>query len=554
MTSAPLPPWWQRRRVAAAVVVLVAIAAMAPAVANGFTYDDRFIIQDNARVHALGAWWRLFGQSYWPPPSLEALYRPLPMVAYTVQWVAGSGSPWVFHAGNVLVHAALAVTVWGLASRLLPAAPALAAGLLFAVHPVHVEAVANVVGLAELLMATGTVLAVLAYLRWRDSGAGGGRTAAVLAATALAAFSKEQGVLVPLTLLAAELTLVRDARPWAQRVRHVAPLVAGLVGLLVLYVVLRSRAVATWDDAPAGLWMVITPAERRWTMLGVMAEWARLLLWPARLAVEYSPPDIAVYRGWSADLVPGAMVAGGALVLTAASWRRVPVAAFGLVMAMLALAPVSNLLVPTGVVLAERTLLLPSVGVLLALAAWGHALMSGRSLPRRAVGAAVAAVAVLVVLGGVRSALRTRVWRDDLTLLSAALAETPRSYRPWFLLGQLRVRTGNPEAAVAPLTRAVTLFPDDFGALALLGDVHRRSNRCGPAIAVLDRAVQIYPYGAEARAGLVACLIGAGRYEVARTVAAEGERRGMQPAAFRALRRVADSLEALGIPPVTPLP
>jgi tetratricopeptide (TPR) repeat protein len=233
----------------------------------------------------------------------------------------------------------------------------------------------------------------------------------------------------------------------------------------------------------------------------------------------------------------------------ALSWRRVPAAAFGLLLAALALGPVSNMLVPTGVILAERTLLLPSAGLLVALAAWGAHLWRGAG--RHAM---VAALAVLVCAGGLRSAWRTRVWRDDRTLLAAAVAETPRSYRPWYLLGQLQVRTGNPEAAVAPLTRAVTLFPDDFGALALLGDVHRRSNRCGPAIAALDRAIRIYPYGAEARAGLVACLIGAGRYQAARDVAAEGERRGLQPGAFRALRRVADSLEASGAPPVTPLP
>lgn len=545
------PPWWEKPRVAALLVVLVALAAMAPAIANGFTYDDRFIVQDNARVHTLAAWWRLFGQSYWPPPALEALYRPLPMLSYAVQWVVGGGVPWVFHLGNITAHAVLAWAVWALAARLLRPGVALGVGLLFAVHPVHVEAVANIVGLAELLMALGTVLAALWYLRWRDSGAGGGRTLAVVAAAALAAFSKEQGVLVPLTLLAAEFTLVRDTRPWGARLRHAMPLALGLLAVLGTYLALRTRAVATWDDAPAGLWMVLTPSERRWTMLGVMAEWARLLVWPARLAIEYSPPQIAVYRSWSADLVPGAMVAGGAIVLMLASWRKVPTAAFGLALAMLALAPVSNLLVPTGVVLAERTLLLPSAGVLLAFAAWAEALSRGRSVSRRLVTSAVAAV---VVVAGVRSALRTRIWQDDLTLLAAATAETPRSYRPWFLLGQLRVRTGNDAAAVAPLTTAVTLFPDDFGALALLGDVHRRANRCGPAIQLLDRAVQIYPFGAEARAGLVACLIGAGRYDAARATAAEGERRGMQPAAFRALRRVADSLEAAGVPPVTPLP
>jgi hypothetical protein len=467
------------------------------------------------------------------------------MLAYAVQWTLGGGAPWLFHVGNIAVYAALALAVWRLAHALLPAGAALAAGVLFAAHPVHVEPVANIVGMAELGMALGTVLAVGAYLAWREQGPSIGRTLAVVGGTALAAFCKEQGVLVPLVLLVAEATLVTDHRPWMARVRHGLPLGLALVALVGLYAWMRSRAVATWDDAPAGLWMVLAPAERRWTMLGVAAEWARLLLWPARLAIEYSPPHIVVHRAWSLDLLPGAAVLLGSGVLAALSWRRVPVAAFGLGLAAVALLPVSNLLVPTGVVLAERTLLLPSVGVLLAVAAWGAAVWREQPRPASATMVAIAVVTLLTGLGAVRAARRTTIWRDDATLLAAATRETPRSYRPWFLEGQRRMRTGRTAEAEAPLRQSVALFPDDYGALALLGDLYRRQDRCGQAVPLLERALLVFADGADARANLAACAIGLGRFEAARRIAAEGERRGIEAPAFRALRRLADSVEAL---------
>lgn len=546
MTAGPAAraPWWLARRgIAATLVVAVAVLAMAPAIANGFTYDDRVIIQDNARVHQLAGWWRLFGQSYWPPPALEALYRPLPMLAYAVQWTLGGGAPWLLHAGNLAAYALLCLAVWRLATELLPPGAALAVGVLFAAHPVHVEPVANIVGLAELGMAFGTVVALGAYLAWRERGPSPGRTLAVVAGAALAAFSKEQGVLVPLVLLLLELTLVTDRRPWWGLVRHGLPLAAALVALLGAYVALRSRAVATWDDAPAGLWMVLSPADRRWTMLGVAAEWGRLLLWPARLAVEYSPPHVPVHRGWSIDLLPGAVVLTGGAALAALSWRRVPVAGFGLGFAAVALLPVANVLVPTGVILAERTLLLPSVGVLLAIGAWAAALW--REQPPGPVMRRVAAggVALLAAAGATRAARRTTTWRDDATLLATAVVETPRSYRPWYLLGQLQVRTGRLADGEASLRRAVALFPDDYGALALLGDLYRRQNRCDQAVPVLERALLVHPDGADARVNLAACAIGLGRFEAARRLAADGERRGIEAGAFRALRRLADSIE-----------
>lgn len=529
---------------------------MAPAIAGGFTYDDRFIIEDNARVHSLARWWQLFGQSYWPPPALGTLYRPLPMLGYAVQWVVGGGNAALFHGVNVALHAGLAVAVWGLALRLLPEAAALAVGLLFAVHPVHVESVANIVGCSELLMALGTVIAVRSYLRLRDEGTNLRTLAAVVGGTAVAAFSKEQGVLVPLMLLAAEVTLVRDRRPLLARLRVVAPVAVSVGAVVAVYLALRAGAVETWDDAPAGLWMVVSADDRRWTMLGVVPEWLRLLLWPARLAIEYSPPHVAVYREWSVGLLPGVTVVAGGLVLLVLSFRRAPVAAFGLLLAGLALGPVSNILLPTGVILAERTLLLPSVGILLAVGALLAALAADLEPAARRAAArpAWALLAVLVIAGGVRSALRTTVWRDDETLLATAVAETPRSYRPWYLLGQLQARRGNRAAAEGPLRRSIELFPDDYGALDLLGTVYREQDKCGPALAPLSRALRIYPHGSNARASLVACLIGLGRFNEARAVAAEGERLGGNAGAFRRLQKVADSLEVLVRPTAAPLP
>lgn len=540
---------WRPGTAGLAVAALAAIA-MAASLGNGFTYDDRFIVLDNARVHGLDGWWRLFAQSYWPPPALGALYRPATMLAFAAEWTVGRGAPWVFHLGNVAAFAGLAWGVWRLAARCLPAGAALAVGVAFAAHPVHVEAVANVVGLSELLMALGTVAAVLAWLRLRERGPGAVGVAAVAAATAVAALAKEQGLLVPAVLVLAEALLVRDARGWRGRLARAAVPLAAAVAVVAVVLVLRGRAVETWQDAPAGLWMVITDEARRWTMLGVAAEWARLLLWPMRQAIEYSPPHVDVHAGWSLALLPGAVVVGGATALAVASVRRIPAATFGLALAAVALAPVANLAFPSGVILAERTLLLPSVGVLLALGAWGAAIWEESAPTARAAArpVVVAAVVALAALGTWRCLDRAPMWRDDSALLARATAETPRSYRPWYLAGQLALRRGDTAAAIPALRRSIALFPDDFGALTLLGDTHRKRDECGAALPLLDRAVRIYPPDPDARVAFVACLLGTRRFDAARAAAADGVRLGREIPAFRRLLTLADTLERLAGP------
>ncbi|HUF30618.1 MAG TPA: hypothetical protein VMM77_08110, partial [Gemmatimonadaceae bacterium] len=139
--------WLQR--VAPLLVVVVALLVYGNALQNGFVLDDGPVVLRNPLVHSIDGLWRAFTESYWPPPSQGGQYRPLGTISFTLDWAISGGDPRWFHAVNVLWHAAAALLVWYVALQLLAPAAALVAALLFAVHPVHVEAVANLVGRLE---------------------------------------------------------------------------------------------------------------------------------------------------------------------------------------------------------------------------------------------------------------------------------------------------------------------------------------------------------------------------------------------------------------------
>ena len=130
-----------------------ALVPYMPALWNGFALDDLYIIVWNPLVQSVQGAWRAFAAPYWPPDLGGQMYRPLPLATFALDWVIGRGSPALFHAANLVWHAGAAVIVAALARRWADTTTALAAGLIFAVHPVHVEAVANVVGRAELMAA-----------------------------------------------------------------------------------------------------------------------------------------------------------------------------------------------------------------------------------------------------------------------------------------------------------------------------------------------------------------------------------------------------------------
>jgi hypothetical protein len=197
------------RRLAAPIVALLAIASSIAGLGNEFTYDDRYIIQLNAAVHHLSGWSRLFHSSYWPKDWGGDGYRPLTILAFKLEWALGGGHPAVFHATNIALYATVSILVFALARRVLPLWAAWLSAALFAVHPVHVEAVANVVGQSELIVATSILTATLLYLRERARASlRSSIVVAIVSLYAVACFSKEHGIVLPAVLAACEVTVI----------------------------------------------------------------------------------------------------------------------------------------------------------------------------------------------------------------------------------------------------------------------------------------------------------------------------------------------------------
>src|SRR5262249_2782905 len=140
--------------------------------------------------------------------------------------------------------------------------------------------------------------------------------------------------------------------------------------------------------------------QRALTMLAVVPYWFRLLLWPAHLQADYSPREIVAQTSWGSAQTLGALLLVAILFVLVATWRKRPVIALGLVGMAVALFPVHNVLVPTGIVLAEPTLFLPSVGAMLALGGLGEVLLERASEAKRL--ALAAAVGALLILGVAR--------------------------------------------------------------------------------------------------------------------------------------------------------
>ena len=222
----------------------------------------------------------------------------------------------------------------------------------------------------------------------------------------------------------------------------------------------------------------------------------------------------------------GLVLVTGTLALFGYTRRRNPAAAFGLWWAMVTLAPVTNLLTATGIVMAERVLFLPSVGLAIAL---GAALQARRAANEVTSRASVTvthgerwqtpALATLLVVWGigltVRSATRVDTWRTQRQFYVALPRDAPLAYRAWKGAAEYWEGAGDHPRAIAMLRHALALWPRDYQVHERLGQFLRTDGQCAAAIPVLAAGVKLDPDVSSMRAKLIECAIAERQWDLA---------------------------------------
>ncbi len=515
------------RWIGGVTVALLAVAASLSGISNGFALDDVQIIVENERVHSLIGAWRVFTQTYWPPSGGSSLYRPLTSLGFAIQWAVGGGSPLPFHIVSIALYAAVSLAFLRFAELITDVRIAWLSAALFAVHPLHVEAVANVVGQAELWSAFFALLSMTLYVRGRHGGRlSGGQIAAITGSFATGLMFKEHVIVLPALILALELMVLRRDRRIPPRFVGAGRLAAWLSIAGVAFVAMRTGVIGNVHGGGVSpIFSDDSFGTRLFTMLRVTLEWIRLFFWPAGLSADYSPSRIVIAEAFTPDMIPAVIVIAGVAMLAVFLRRTAPVAAFAITWAGIALIIPSNLLVVTGFVLAERTLFLASAGVMLACAIAVVSLvrMSTAGGNHGMSSLVTAGVAAVLMLGIARSSSRNQVWHDNASLFTQTVEDAPASARARMMLAQLNIERGKPARALAESRVALTLGPEwDPQLFAFAGDVYQMNGRCASATKLYARSLSLWPQQPQVRINAAICLARTGRPDAARALLANG--------------------------------
>ena len=497
--------WLLDPTLAASLCALVALLVHVAALWNDFTFDDFPAVQSHPVVASelpfIDALTQIWTTNFWGGvPGYEHVltWRPLTTLSFWMNAQIGGVHPFGYHVVNLWLHALVSglVVIWlyiltgdRLASLL--------AGALFAVLPVHVEAVAGVVNRAELLCALFVLLAMIGWMRFLDTGRPVGLVVAVTC-FAMALFSKEHAATWPALAGVLHMHRVRTRVGVRLERRRLFRAYLVMFGVLGLYLIQRSQVLPSslaGDIPVADNPLVGVDASGR--LLGVLStyfHYLRVTVAPLELTVDYSahalrmPPPLLGHE----VLLGGAALVGSVSMLVWSIRKQeyalaACLGAFAVLYSLL-----SHVVILNTIVLAERLMYLPTMPLCGGFGLVVSRLSSHQNTIRRQ--GVLYGSCVLVFLGfAVRSHVRVQDFRDQYRLFSSAVATFPESARARYNLGHAALGKGLLDVAEVQFKAARRIDASDGSSVAGLGELAFRRGRYAKAVRLLSESLRIQP-------------------------------------------------------------
>lgn len=471
------PPIWRTPLAAWAILGVAVLICYANTFDNAYVYDDVPYILENAIVQGAMPAEAAFTHSYPPHKPELSLYRPLPELLFAACWKIGlltadrpaPGQPqradaWPFHAMNMMLHwvvCGLMFHFWlGLMARLRNGAPcnpqlayfiALAAALIFAAHPAHVESVAAMAGAVDLLAAALVLAAIMLAMKFMTrTDLSGPLLIAAAACFFLALLSKENAAVATLLLIVFGLAVRSHEKKSdltsVNRQTQTLLAVSSFAAVMGIYLAIRIAVIGTPGIAAEDHYF--GPGEDALRLMSIPVVFllnAKIMLWPAALCADYNFPIrlagdwfIAAPESWlNAWVIAGLAAMSGYGAALAWLWRRHRAAALGLAWFGIALLPTSQI-IPFGDLLGERFLYLPAIGLCFAVVAiavdiiWPRIRRASDRLTLNHFLPLMAAGSIVLVLLAARTIVRNEAWSSPRAFWLAVQRDAPGNPEAWY--------------------------------------------------------------------------------------------------------------------------
>jgi tetratricopeptide (TPR) repeat protein len=474
-------------------------------VSGTFVFDDHLLIEGNPSIRSLENITSMFFTNMWGFGSgwVSNYYRPFIHVLHTITYAFFGLHPSAFHALNVTMHGLASLSVFFLIRGIMSngivdksnasffSGP-FVASLLFALHPIHTEAVAWASGINEVSYCLFYVTSLYLYSKYKS----GQSSHTVYYLFSLlcflcSLFSKEQAITFPIILVSYDLLLIKE--PFSKaRIRRLVLEYGGYAVVLVIYFLLRFSALGfVIPRTSTGQGQLhISAWQSVISVFPLFMTYIEKLFFPANLSAWYVNSYGSLY---DPTVLLSLLFFVLFLLFSIVAYRKNRIAFFGLLLIVVPLTPVLYVKALQGATMAERYLYLPSVGLSLLVAVSFEWTMSHALRWRRLINAFLIMILFIFATGTFE---RNFVWKDDYNLWADTVKKAPGAALAHNGYGAALASRGRYDEAIKEYFKVLSLH-EDYQVHNNLGLLYEETNQLGNAVAQYNLAIRINPLCAD---------------------------------------------------------
>jgi tetratricopeptide (TPR) repeat protein len=426
------------------LIGLISVLIYSNTLNHDFTVDDGTVMQNNSIVKkGLSAIPEIFSTRYragfWD--RKENLYRPLSLVMFAAEWQLSGGKPWLGHLVNVMIYCLVCLLVYTLFRKLLISHHpfiAFVAALIFCVHPLHTEVVANIKSRDELLCLLFSLLAIISALKYVEL-----KKILWMAASALffllALLSKENAIAM---LVIIPLACWFFTNEKIKGLMLPAAMLAAVTGiyLFIRAAVLQGLGNQTELQIINNSMLGAEGFTRFMMAVYLLGKYLWMHILPHPLSFDYSFNTIKPEVASSPLAWLSLLINGGLLVYALGGLKNKNPLSFCILFYFGTIALVSNVLFLIEATFAERFVFMPSLGFCLAvgllLSKFSKLNLKEKNLfPYKSKPVLTSALVLVLVLFSIKTISRNTHWKNNLTLLANDVKTCPESARIRYAYG-----------------------------------------------------------------------------------------------------------------------
>ncbi|KXK40457.1 MAG: tetratricopeptide repeat protein [Saprospiraceae bacterium] len=510
---------------------------------HGFTQDDAIVIYDNMYttkgisgikgLFTKDTFYGFFKEEGKAKLVSGGRYRPFTPAMFAIEYQLVGNNPWLGHLINILLYGFLCFMVYKLMVLMLCYKEdtlnkryiALAITLLYAAHPLHTEAVANIKGRDEIMSMLGSVVSLYYILKFTDTKQIKALIIALI--SFFIAFLSKENTITFLAVIPLALYYFRD-----KSIRHSIVSTLPLLIPTIVFLLMRTSVLGNdFGGTPMelmnnpflklsnGVYVPFSASEKAATIIFTLGKYIQLLLFPHPLTHDYYPRYIDIMHFGDYRVVLSLLVYILLGYIAFRGFKTKSIVAFGAAYYLVTLSIVSNIVFPIGTNMSERFMFMPSLGFAM-MVGWAMYEWVFKKLGKKVF---FSLLGVIILLFSLKTFTRNQVWESDFKLFTTDVKTSTNSAKVLNAAGGALTTKAFDEKdeakkknmlheAIGYLTKAVKIHPGYKNAYLIMGNAYYYLKDYDHAIEAYGNALKIDPDFKDAFVNQAIVLREAGKY------------------------------------------